>query len=144
MTVRDPRLISVVNQSNQKETKETHADDVQALLDRIAQLEQQVSNPMTGLPRTPGLRVSPKGAVSVYGIHANFPVTLYPEQWDRIFEHKDIIDEFIQSNKDVLNFKDDDQETVAVKEAKRTAAGIVPRSNIRTEKIETSANKRAA
>lgn len=136
MPNRDPRLSVVNPQPKQPE-------DVQTLLNRIKELESQVSNPMAGLPRTPGLRVSPKGAVSMYGIHANFPVTLYPEQWDRVFEQQQLVDDFIAANKDVLNFKDDTPEITAVKEAKRTAAGIVPRTNIRTERIETAANKAA-
>lgn len=143
MTQRDPRLSVVSNQPNQSKQPETHSEEVKSLLNRIKELESQVSNPMAGLPRTPGLRVSPKGAVSMYGIHANFPVTLYPEQWDRVFEQKQLVDDFIAANKDVLNFKDDIPETTAVKEAKRTAAGIVPRTNIRTERIETAANKAA-
>lgn len=143
MPNRDPRLSVVSNQPNQSNQPETHSEEVKSLLNRIRELESQVSNPMGGLPRTPGLRVSPKGAVSMYGIHANFPVTLYPEQWDRVFEQQQLVDDFIAANKDVLNFKDDTPEITAVKEAKRTAAGIVPRTNIRTERIETAANKAA-
>lgn len=142
MTIRDPRLEVISNQSTQTTT---HSEEVQQLLERIKQLENQVQNPLTGLPRTPGLRVGPSGGVSMYGIHANFPVTLYPEQWDRVFEQKEAVDKFIEANRDVLNFKDDTPETLAEKAAKREAAGIVLRPNPRTQRIDTAANiKKAA
>src|SRR5580765_3856684 len=79
-----------------------HAEYVVSLLNRIKELE--TTSTVGGLPRTLGLRVSPKGAVSVYGVNANFPVSLYPEQWHRLFEsdnQRRILD-FIEANKDVL------------------------------------------
>jgi hypothetical protein len=43
------------------------------------------------------LRVSEKGAVSVYGL-GRFPVTLYKEQWLRVLDMSDDIREFITQN----------------------------------------------
>ena len=43
------------------------------------------------------LRVSEKGAVSVYGL-GRFPVTLYKEQWLRVLDMSDDIREFIRQN----------------------------------------------
>ena len=43
------------------------------------------------------LRVSEKGAVSVYGL-GRFPVTLYKEQWLRVLDMAGDIREFIQQN----------------------------------------------
>ena len=43
------------------------------------------------------LRVSEKGAVSVYGL-GRFPVTLYKEQWNRLLSLADHIREFIKEN----------------------------------------------
>lgn len=43
------------------------------------------------------LRVSEKGAVSVYGL-GRFPVTLYKEQWLRVLDMSDDIQEFIRQN----------------------------------------------
>ena len=34
-------------------------------------------------------KVSQKGALSVYGLNARFPVTLYRDQWDRLLERAD-------------------------------------------------------
>lgn len=43
------------------------------------------------------LKVSPKGAVSLYGM-GRFPVTLYGEQWERVIAHGDTILAFIKAN----------------------------------------------
>ena len=50
------------------------------------------------------LRVSEKGAVSVYGL-GRFPVTLYKEQWLRILETADEIRAFIAQNEAQLKSK---------------------------------------
>jgi hypothetical protein len=47
------------------------------------------------------LKVSDKGAVSVYGL-GRFPVTLYKEQWIRLLAISDDIKEFIRANEDKL------------------------------------------
>ena len=38
------------------------------------------------------------GAVSVYGIHSRFPVTLYASQWEKLFGVKDALTAFIAAN----------------------------------------------
>ena len=50
------------------------------------------------------LRVSEKGAVSVYGL-GRFPVTLYQEQWEKLLAHVDQIRAFIAENRDHLKRK---------------------------------------
>lgn len=47
------------------------------------------------------LKVSDKGAVSVYGL-GRFPVTLYKEQWHRLLALADDIREFIRINDEKL------------------------------------------
>jgi hypothetical protein len=51
------------------------------------------------------LKVSQKGAVSVYGL-GRFPVTLYKEQWERLLDMADDIRSFIQDNLDKLKLKE--------------------------------------
>lgn len=51
------------------------------------------------------LKVSEKGAVSVYGL-GRFPVTLYKEQWERLLALSDEIKAFIAANKDRLKVKE--------------------------------------
>lgn len=50
-------------------------------------------------------KVSEKGAVSVYGLQ-RMPVTLYMEQWERLFEFGDHIQQFIKDNAGSLKKKD--------------------------------------
>jgi hypothetical protein len=51
------------------------------------------------------LKVSEKGAVSVYGM-GRFPVTLYKEQWLKLLGMSDDIREFIAANEARLKAKD--------------------------------------
>jgi len=51
------------------------------------------------------LRVSTKGALSVYGV-GRFPVTLYASQWETVLNHGPDIIDFLVTNKDKLAFKD--------------------------------------
>ena len=50
------------------------------------------------------LKVSDKGAVSVYGL-GRFPVTLYAPQWERLLAIADEIRSFITQNEDKLDRK---------------------------------------
>lgn len=50
------------------------------------------------------LKVSPKGAVSLYGL-GRFPVTLYKEQWLNLLDHGDDIRSFIKENDSSLKAK---------------------------------------
>ena len=51
------------------------------------------------------LRVSAKGAVSVYGL-GRFPVTLYKEQWARLLQMADDIRAFIREHEPELKAKE--------------------------------------
>jgi hypothetical protein len=51
------------------------------------------------------LKVSEKGAVSVYGL-GRFPVTLYKEQWLRLLDMSSDIRAFIAANEAQLKAKD--------------------------------------
>jgi hypothetical protein len=51
------------------------------------------------------LRVSEKGAVSVYGLK-RVPVTLYKEQWLKLLDRSNEIRAFIAANKAQLKAKD--------------------------------------
>ncbi len=51
------------------------------------------------------LRVSEKGALSVYGL-GRFPVTLYKEQWHRLLDMAEDIRAFIKANSDRLKSKE--------------------------------------
>lgn len=51
------------------------------------------------------LKVSEKGALSVYGL-GRFPVTLYREQWEKLLGMTDEIRSFIEQNDHLLKKKD--------------------------------------
>jgi hypothetical protein len=51
------------------------------------------------------MKVSEKGAVSVYGL-GRFPVTLYQEQWSKLLSLSDDIRQFIEENKAALKVKE--------------------------------------
>ena len=74
------------------------------LLARIAELERE--NAQKKRSGTLSFKVSEKGAVSVYGM-GRFPVTLYYEQWNRLFGAAEDIRAFIEENKSRLKVKED-------------------------------------
>lgn len=51
------------------------------------------------------LKVSQKGALSVYGL-GRFPVTLYKEQWNKLLDMADDIRAFIAANDSELKTKE--------------------------------------
>ncbi|MFL6416155.1 MAG: hypothetical protein ACJ74Y_10875 [Bryobacteraceae bacterium] len=73
------------------------------LLARIAELEKEKSSKRSG---SLTFKVSEKGAVSVYGV-GRFPVTLYYEQWIRLFNAAEDIKAFIEENKSKLKVKEE-------------------------------------
>jgi hypothetical protein len=71
------------------------------LLARIAELEKQVGSKRTGKLE---FRVGEKGGVSVYGL-GRFPVTLYYEQWMKLFDAAEDLKAFMESNKSRLKLR---------------------------------------
>ncbi len=83
-------------------------EQTQELLTRLNILEAENANLKEAQKRN-GLKmkVSQKGAVSVYGM-GRFPVTLYADQWKRIdaeLIQSGQLDEFIEENRPQLTFK---------------------------------------
>ena len=83
-------------------------EQAQELLERLNILEAENANLKEAQKRN-GLqmKVSQKGAVSVYGM-GRFPVTLYADQWKRIdaeLIQSGELDNFIEDNKSSLTFK---------------------------------------
>ena len=77
-------------------------EDLQAELERLRAENQRLKRQESGGLR---LKVSAKGAVSVYGL-GRFPVTLYQEQWTRLLDFADDIRRFIGDHKDELKAKE--------------------------------------
>ena len=78
------------------------ANDVFQLLEQVKQLQAQLAQ--ANKPRKLTLKVSEKGAVSVYGM-GKFPVTLYAGQWERLLGAQEEITSFIEANRALLAVK---------------------------------------
>jgi hypothetical protein len=65
-------------------------------------LREQVDQRKPGQLR---LKVSEKGALSVYGL-GRFPVTLYKEQWRRLLDYADEVRTFLKENDHLLKGKE--------------------------------------
>ncbi len=76
-------------------------DDVHSELERLREENARLKGrPARGLT----LKVSEKGALSVYGL-GRFPVTLYKEQWQKLLEVADDIRAFLKENDAQLKAK---------------------------------------
>lgn len=51
------------------------------------------------------LKVSQKGAVSLYGIR-RFPLTFYAQEWDKVLDMAQEIRDFIADHRDELTFRE--------------------------------------
>ena len=69
------------------------------------------------------LRVSQKGALSVYGL-GRFPVTLYKEQWLRLLDMTEDIQAFIKQNETQLSTKVQKSQRIAKPLRLTTASGL--------------------
>lgn len=79
-----------------------------------AQFAAWVASAKTRKPLS--VKMSDKGCVSVYGLNAQFPTSLYPDQWERLFAFTDSIRQFIDSHRAEL-----DRRGEASRAAKRAA-----------------------
>ena len=77
-------------------------EDLKAELER---LRSENATLKKGVSSNTRMKVSEKGAVSVYGM-GRFPVTLYKEQWLKLLDLSDDIRAFIAANEAQLKAKD--------------------------------------
>jgi len=82
--------------------------DNKEMLEQIAKLtaenEALKSRAEGTKDRALSFKVSQKGACSVYGV-GRFPVTLYKQQWLKLFTNIEAIKAFIQANETTLSEK---------------------------------------
>lgn len=76
-------------------------DAMKAELERLRAENQALKR---GAAKGLSLKVSEKGAVSIYGM-GRFPVTLYKEQWLKLLDMADDIRAFISANDSKLKTK---------------------------------------
>ncbi len=81
---------------------------------QIAALKAQAAEIKKEVKNTPRLKVSQKGAISVYGLQ-RMPVTLYAGQWERIIElvNSGVFADFIAQNEATLTRKGEAPKTEA-------------------------------
>jgi hypothetical protein len=77
-------------------------EDLKAELERLRAENEALKQGRRAGPLS--MRVSEKGAVSVYGL-GRFPVTLYKEQWEKLLAMSDEIKAFIAENQARLKVK---------------------------------------
>jgi hypothetical protein len=77
--------------------------DLRAELERLKAENESLKK--TKKPGTLSMKVSEKGALSIYGM-GRFPVTLYKEQWLKLLSIADDIKQFIEDNDHALKTKD--------------------------------------
>jgi hypothetical protein len=76
-------------------------EEIKAELERLRQENAALKKGATAGIR---MKVSEKGAVSIYGM-GRFPVTLYKEQWLKLLDMSDDIRAFIAANETQLTTK---------------------------------------
>ena len=77
-------------------------EEMKAEIERLRAENENLKKPARGVL---SLKVSEKGALSVYGM-GRFPVTLYSEQWEKLLAMADEIRQFIKDNDQKLKKKE--------------------------------------
>lgn len=88
-----------------KEREVKMSDDMKAELEKLRAENEALKSQKSGARGTLSMKVSEKGALSVYGM-GRFPVTLYKEQWLKLLGIADEIKKFIAENDDRLKTKE--------------------------------------
>ena len=78
------------------------SEDLQAELERLRAENESLKKAGS---RGISLKVSQKGAVSLYGM-GRFPVTLYKEQWNKLLDMAEEIRAFLKANDAQLKTKE--------------------------------------
>jgi hypothetical protein len=76
-------------------------EDLHAELERLRAENEALKNRSS---REMRLKVSEKGAVSLYGIR-RFPITFYADEWERVLDMAEDVREFIRENEGALKRK---------------------------------------
>src|SRR5712671_7917603 len=79
------------------------AQENEALKQKLADMQALLA--VASKPKALTLKVSEKGAISVYGL-GRFPITLYSGQMARLLDHAVVIRGFMEANRTLLATKD--------------------------------------
>ena len=78
-------------------------DQLLAMISKL-QAEKAALLAQANKPKTLTMKVSPKGALSIYGL-GRFPITLYSTQWERLLSASEEIKAFLATNAGLLATK---------------------------------------
>lgn len=81
------------------------SEDLKAEIERLKAENANLKNKKSGGGGTLTMKVSEKGALSIYGM-GRFPVTLYKEQWLKLLSITEEIKSFIKENDGRLKTKE--------------------------------------
>ena len=120
-------------------------NDTAATMARIAELEAmqaELKALKAKVKNTPRLKVSTKGAISVYGLQ-RMPVTLYAGQWERIMElvESGVFADFIAQNEATLTRKG--EQPLAKPAVQPVAMGKAAKVARHRKKLENEAERKS-
>lgn len=78
-------------ETTQEKLEKAVADGKLSLSDFASVIAAATAAKSKGPARELSCKVTEKGGVSVYGLNARFPVTLYADQWERLFAFADTL-----------------------------------------------------
>lgn len=81
----------------------TELEQMKAQIAKL-QAENEAMKNAKSANRKLSCKVSPKGALSVYGM-GRFPVTLYVEQWEFLLSNQKVVVDFIEAHRSELTTK---------------------------------------
>lgn len=85
-------------------SKQMSSVEMQEMIIKL-QADNEALKAKASAPRKLGLKVSAKGALSLYGM-GKWPVTLYKTQWNQLLAYQSEIAEFIKANDSLLAVKE--------------------------------------
>ncbi len=80
-------------------------NELDMLRRQLAAAQERIATLQTRSASKLSAKVTEKGGMSVYGL-GRFPVTLYRQQWERLFAHADLLKAFMVENAAMLSTKD--------------------------------------
>ncbi len=99
------------------------ADEIARLRQANAELQEKLDSQAANRGLSVG--VSEKGAMSLYGLQSQFPITLYVEQWEKVFEKVPELKAFIAKHRKAFKVKGDTEyERPSQYDGKANASGV--------------------
>lgn len=105
------------------------------MMAEIARLKAENERLAQAKNRAVTFKVGEKGGVSVYGLNARFPITLYSEQWEKLIAAIPALQAFMATNKAKLSTGKGDTRFAKVADAAQAAAPTIDLSKLTPDAI---------